>query len=214
MPARKLDGLANWRVDVPKNHVLFDEGDDADSLYLIESGCMRLQINGEDGSRRIVAFLFAGDIFGVGLDHRRIATAEAVTATRLRRYPATSVRDLVSRSPDTAEALVMAAFNEINELSHRLCVMTQASAEPRLMWFLQWLSRRQGGAATVTLPMSRRDIADFLALAPETLSRTFASLEDEGLISVEARSCIRLLRGSKKRVAANGLDQHRSLQVA
>lgn len=210
-----LDGLTSWRVDAPKNQVLFDQGDTAEGLYSIETGCVRLQINGEDGARRIIAFLFPGDIFGISLDRRRIVSAEAVTPSRLRRYPATSIHALVSKNPEAAATLIMAVCDLACELSQQLSVAANAPAETRLMRFLQWLSGRQDGEATVTLPMSRRDIADFLSLAPETLSRTFANLEEDGLIEVEERSQIRLVRARKARaVAANGMDEGRALRMA
>lgn len=198
----------HWRVTAPKDHIIFDEGDASEAIYCIESGCVRLQINDEDGRRHIFAFLFPGDIFGMALDGRRAASAEAVVASELTRYPLSSMPLLMAQGPQALADLLNAASRLVSNLSHHLAIVTHAPAEERLMTFLTWMAERRSERDVLNLPMSRRDIADFLALAPETLSRTFSKLEAQGLFNCEGRHRIRFARPPRRgQVVPRGLER-------
>jgi CRP-like cAMP-binding protein len=179
-----LDSVPHWKVRFQKGHLIYDEGDPTISMYRIENGCVRLQVNGEDGERQIVTFLFPGDVFGFTLD-RRNSAAEAVTEVELTRF---ATQTLLEAGRDTSEIkieLINRANAMFNEVAHHLQRITHLPATERVIWFLDWLVFHQGGekgSTVVRLPMSHRDIADFLSLKPETLSRVVKQLTDKGAI--------------------------------
>lgn len=168
----------------PKGRVIYDEGEPPKAFYRVETGCVRLQVNCEDGHRQILAFCLPGDIFGVEFEGARPAAAEAAAACELTRFPIAALNE-GGLEAGSMTSLVSAASDMIVALSMHLKVLGHGSAEDRLMWFLDWLADRQGVSrhgGVVLPPMSRRDIADFLGLAQETLSRTFTRLEALGLL--------------------------------
>ena len=200
-----FDGLKRWRISAPKGRVIYDEGEEAEAFYRVESGCIRLQVNREDGGRQILAFHLPGDIFGLDGDGHRHAAAEAATRSELTRFQAAPPLGM-NTNPGAAAAVARAACEMINALAGHLMGLGHANAEDRVRWFLTWLSEQQGAGVRrmpVHLPMSRRDIADFLDLAPETLSRTMRRLETLGEIEVMGMRRV-VLRGSVRRPSDRG----------
>jgi len=144
----------------------------------IFSGCVRLQVNGVDGGRQIISFLFKGELFGYAVGRRRIA-AEAVTETVVRCWSISSILALGTRSPGLAIALVGVADRHFGDIAQHLQRVTHLSATDRLRWFFSGLVSCDGlrkGNGHLELPMTRRDIADFLGLTAETLSRSILEL--------------------------------------
>lgn len=141
-----------------------------------------------DGHRQIVAFLFPGDTFGCCID-ARVSSAEAVTDVQLTRYALQSVMELSTRSTEVVFNLLRAANHMYGDLAHHVEQVAHLPAAERVLWFFTWLACHQGRAegAPVELPMNRRDIGDFLGLAPETLSRIITDLKDSGVLSVQGR---------------------------
>lgn len=186
MPLTELEPVQSWRVTAPKGRGIYDEGQPPEAFYRVESGCVRLQVIGADGRRQILAFFLLGDVFGLDCGDCRQAAAEATVKTDLTRYPIAAVERLLGSNPAAATRLMTAACDMVHALSAHLVGMGHASAEERAMWFFEWLSGRQGAArgAPLDLPMNRRDVADFLGLAQETLSRTLTRLEERNLIGV------------------------------
>lgn len=182
-----LDQLRHWRVAAPKGRVIYDEGEAPKAFYRVETGCVRLQVNCDDGHRQILAFCLPGDIFGVEFDGARTSAAEAAATSELTRFPICGLTEGTSLAAKSMTSLVAAASDMVLTLSMHLKGLGHGSAEDRLMWFLDWLADRQGVSregGVVQPPMNRRDIADFLGLAQETLSRTFARLEVQDLLRV------------------------------
>jgi CRP-like cAMP-binding protein len=186
-----LDRLHHWRVTTPKGRMIYDEGETPSGFYRVETGCVRLQVLREDGRRQILVFCLPGDVFGVELDTLRPMAAEAAARSELTRYPMAAIRN-AGMEPGGVAGLIGAASSMVSALSTRLKGLAHASAEDRLMWFLDWLARRQNAdrlGGLVHAPMSRRDVADFLGMAPETLSRTYASLErSRGILVIDAQT--------------------------
>lgn len=181
-----LDELRQWRVTIPKGRMVYDESDTPKAFYRVESGCVSLLVHSEDGHRQILAFCLPGDTFGLDLAGARATAAEATTASVLTRFPLAVLTD-GGLNARTMTGLVAAATDMNVSLSMHLRGLGHVLAEDRLMWFLDWLADRQSVSrhgGLVQPPMSRRDIADFLGLAQETLSRTFARLEVQGLLRV------------------------------
>ena len=181
-----LDEATRWPVHYRKGRLIYDEGEAPKAVYRLDKGCVRLQVNGPDGDRQIVAFLFPGDLFGLCVD-RCNSSAEAVTDVDLTRYALQSVLELSTRLPEVSIRLMRSAETRYGELAQHVWQIAHLSAPERVLWFLHWLGAREPGRSggLVRLPMSRRDIADYLGLTQETLSRVFRQLLTTG--EVEAR---------------------------
>ena len=187
-------GAPSWLVRYASGQIVFGQGDHATLMYRVESGCVRLQVNSAEGTRQIVSFLFKGDLFGYGIEDREIS-AEAVTDTVLRCWTTSSVLTLGTRSPEVVITLIKAADHQVGEIAHHLDKVTHLSAPDRVRWFLSGLVNCHGlrkSNGHLELPMSRRDIADYLSLSAETLSRVFNDLETEGFLEREGRRGLRL----------------------
>jgi CRP/FNR family nitrogen fixation transcriptional regulator len=177
---------ALWReVKYRKGSEIFGEAEPADYVYQIRQGAVRTYKRLCDGRRQIGAFHLPGDIIGVedGTVHRFAAAAIVDTtvgvATRRRLFAgraeggisaANNIRDLVTRALERAE-------------NHLLLLGRQNSVE-RVAAFLLEIDRRLKQPKVMVLPMGRRDIADYLGLTVETVSRALSILRDEGVLNV------------------------------
>jgi len=187
-------GAPNWVVRYSAGQVVFDEGDPASVMYRVESGCIRLQVNGVDGARQIISFLFNGDLFGYGVEDRKIS-AEAVTETVLRCWKISTVLTLGARTPEVLISLIKAADSRVSEIAHHLANVAHLSAADRIRWFLSGLVNCHGlhrSNGRLDLPMTKRDVADYLGLSAETLSRALNDLETEGFVQRDGKRGLRL----------------------
>jgi len=181
--AKTLEGANRRLIKAHRHKPIFHEGEPSDALYRVEEGCVRLQVESAEGEREVVSFLFPGQIFCAGFDVHW-ASAYAVTDTTLSAFGISAVWDHLAQNPTAAIELLQESDALLNDMAHHL-TLCHARASSRLRWFVRWLAVRVGQDANgqVPLPMSRRDIADFLGIAPETVSRTFAVLEGRGELS-------------------------------
>lgn len=175
-----LEGIGPRPLKVGRRQAIFHEGEVSDALYRLDQGCVRLQIEGDEGRREVITFIFPGEIFSAGYEVRW-ASAYAVSDSLLSVYSMSAVLDHARRTPSAAIALLSASDALLDDIAHHLA-LSHAMASVRLRWFLQWLSDRikLHDTGAIPLPMSRRDIADFLGVAPETVSRMFQRLERRG----------------------------------
>lgn len=193
-PDTRLDHIKHWHLAVRKGRIVYDAGDPTGAFYRVDKGCIRLQLMSEDGRRQILAFCLPGDIFGLEIGLAHSEGAEAAEDSQVSRFSTSAITDPPIDVAKVTGALG-AASDMISGLFTHLEGLGRGSAEDRLMWFLDWLAVRQDVARSgggVRLPMNRRDIADFLGLAQETLSRTFAKLEARNLIVASAGKTVRL----------------------
>lgn len=173
-------GAGRRQVLLDRGRRIFAEGDEASAIYRVERGCVRLQTHDEEGSRDVLAFFFPGDVICGGLG-THWATAETVNETVITRFSLSALMELMRGEPEAAMALLASAERALNELARHIGRVVHYSATDRLTWFLTWISERTATPSSAfEVPMNRRDIADFLGLAPETVSRTFAQLEASG----------------------------------
>jgi len=172
---------------------LFYEGDPADYVYEIQSGAVRLTRVLETGCRQVIAFGLPGDIVGFpdgGLHHTECDALTPVVVIAHRR----TALEAGEGDPKTHQRLFHAALREISTMQDHLMMLARKSALEKVASFLIALSQRigrcNGTVTAVDLPMSRTDIADFLGLAIETVSRTFSQLRQLGAIVLETPQTI------------------------
>src|SRR5690606_29680269 len=151
------------------------------------SGVVRLCKVTEDGRRQIVAFLTAGDIFGWTVQDHYSFSAEAVTLVSAVKYSRSRIEALARTDPAVGRRVLVLLSSQLTLAHDHLLLLGRMTAAERISTFLLTMTRRRTGrlpdARTVELPMNRRDMADYLGLTTETVSRTMSAMKREGLIS-------------------------------
>jgi CRP/FNR family transcriptional regulator len=179
--------IAVPRVMQAREHIFF-EGDPKDHVYQVEKGTVCLYKTLPDGRRQIVDFAYQGDLIGLGGPGDHVFSAQAITLTRLRCLPAGLLHELAQNDPVVGMQLYRGLSDQLLAARDLLLTVGQRNATERLAALLLALSRRnergEGDPACITLPMTRADIADFLSLTIETVSRTFTKLRQSGIIEL------------------------------
>ena len=167
---------------------LYFEGDEVEWLYQITSGVLRLTRMLADGRRQVIAFGYPGDIVGFPSDGMHHTDCQALTDAELQPYRRSAL-DSGSGNAELHAALLDAALREISAMQDHFMMLGRKSACEKLASFLCVLADRvgegDGSAKRIKLPMSRSDIADFLGLTTETVSRTFTQLRKSKIIAIE-----------------------------
>jgi CRP/FNR family nitrogen fixation transcriptional regulator len=175
-----------------RNTEIYGEDEPAEYLYQVVSGAVRTYKILEDGRRQICAFYLPGDIFGFEGADSHMASAEAVGETRLLVVKRSAIMARADREKDLARQLWEATARELRHFQEHMMLLIK-SAEERVAEFLVEMARRSSRTAYVDLPMSRQDIADYLGLTIETVSRTFTQLEQSGMIALPTSRRVELL---------------------
>ncbi|WP_213738097.1 helix-turn-helix domain-containing protein [Bradyrhizobium sp. dw_411] len=161
---------------------IFGESEPAEYVYQVADGAVRSYKLLSDGRRQIGAFHLPGDIFGLenGGVHR--FTAEAIVNTTVRLVKRVSLAHVAEQDVTVAHDLLnMTAINLQHAEDHMLLLGRKTSLE-RVAAFLLEMDRRLTAAGVMALPMCRRDIADYLGLTLETVSRALSVLHDKGIL--------------------------------
>jgi CRP-like cAMP-binding protein len=177
-----LSGQTSRKLD-PGQH-LFHQGDDDRNIYKIESGLVRLYRILSDGRRQIISLRFAGDVLGFEAAAERQCSAEAITPVKVRSLDENSTYRRLRDEPALAPQLLSLLSQELESARGQIAVLNRRSAIEKLAAFILELHRRQGECGTVEIPLSRTDIADFLGLTIETVSRNLTKLRTRGIIEL------------------------------
>jgi CRP/FNR family transcriptional regulator len=194
-------------INVEPHCSIFDEADPADHVYTITTGTVKVYKLLGDGRRQITGFLFAGDFLGLTHNEAYAYSAETLVPTRLCRFPRQRLEALLGEIPLEQRLLAMAS-HELAAAQDQMMLLGRKSARERVVSFILMLSNsatRHGRLGDpVFLPMSRNDIADYLGLTTETVSRTVTLLKKQGLIELLDDKQIRLSRLAALREIAEG----------
>jgi len=172
----------------PAGTEIYAQGEVCNRLYRVEFGGVRIYRLLSDGRRQISAFQLAGETFGFEADSTHHFFAEAICASGIRMLQSKSAHDDL-----TIDFLPMALRSLLHAQEHLLVLGRQNSIE-RVAAFLLEMSERQGGLRQVELPMSRLDIADYLGLTIETVSRVFSKLKHRGVIRLPSLRSVEIVR--------------------
>ena len=181
------------RVTIPRGGAIFCQDEDADAWFEIESGVVRTSHLNRDGRRQLTGFFFDGDALGVENGRRHRVTAEAVTETVLIRWPRRRLEAAAGDDPTANARLRDMLGRALAAAEARILLFGLRRAAERLAGFLLWTERREAGAGRVRLPMSRYDIADYLGLTVETVSRTFTEFTRNGWIGLNGPHDVAIL---------------------
>ena len=170
----------------PGDSILW-QGDAATHIFEVVEGVLRVFRILTDGRRVITGFFYPGDILGVSLKDRYLYSAEAVTAAKVRRFPRKRLQDEMTQSPELRPQLFALLCDEMAAAQDQMVLLSSKSAEERVCTFLLSIARRKNSArqdaAVVEVPMTRLDIADYLGLTIETVSRAMSRLASLGVIA-------------------------------
>jgi CRP/FNR family transcriptional regulator len=175
---------AGQPVSIKRGHALFSSGDAADSVFVIGSGLVRTSMTLSDGRRQIIGFHEAGDVLGITWAEQHSLSAEAVNATQLLTVNRIWLHGILDLQPHLCLSLIPLAARWMDAARRHLVLLGRMTARERLCTFL--LERLKGESRVVELPMSRSDIADYLGLTIETVSRTMTQLRLDGVIRTAA----------------------------
>lgn len=182
-PLAAADSLAplGARMDFRRNEEIFCQEDEAEFVYRVVSGVVRTTRLADDGRRQIGAFHYAGDLLGLEDGAEHVFSAEALTDCSVLMIRRSTLEAEALRNSDVARALWTAGSRRLREMQSHLVQIGRKSAIERVAAILADLAGRDG-REEVELPMSRQDIADYLSLTIETVSRMFSQLQARNVI--------------------------------
>lgn len=175
------------------NRCLYFEGDEVEWLYQVNSGVVRLSRLMADGRRQVISFGYPGDIIGFPTHGRHHSDCESLTDVVLQPV---RVEHLVSgkNNPTIHGFLLQAALREIGAMQDHFMMLGRKSATEKLASFICAVAERVGvdlgGNRQIALPMSRSDIADFLGLTKETVSRALTQMRKSNIIAIHNKHTI------------------------
>lgn len=195
----RLDNTVRDKRVLDRGKTLFRQGDGFHALYVVRSGSLKTYVENAAGDLQVLGFHLPGEIVGVdGLTNDRyLCGAEALERSSICELPYTQLQHVVSEVPSLHRQLMRVISREVVAEQGHLVMMGKQQAQERLAIFLQSLAERYGrlsrDQATLTLPMSRYDIANYLGLVVETVSRLFSRMEAAGILAVN-RKTVRILQ--------------------
>jgi CRP/FNR family nitrogen fixation transcriptional regulator len=166
-----------------RNAEIYGENEPAEYLYKVVSGTVRTYKVLADGRRQIGAFYLVGDIFGLETGDDHTFSAEAVSDAKVLVVKRSALVALAARDNDVARQLWALTARELGRVQNHILLLIQ-TAQERVAGFLLEMAERVSASNAVELPMSRQDIADYLGLTIETVSRTLTLLENAAAIEV------------------------------
>ena len=178
-PTISRDGMG-VRMQYNRDEEVFGEGEASRYVYRVLSGAVRTYRLLSDGRRQIVEFHLAGDLFGLDGDARHALGAEAIRASTLQVMRRDAFLNESGTGAQTAISTLLKKFQRAQ--AHMLLLGRHTACERVAAFLLDFRDRAK--TATIDLPMSRQDIADYLGLTIETVSRTFTQLQCSGLIDL------------------------------
>jgi CRP-like cAMP-binding protein len=175
--------LMGATIDYDRNNEIYGDGEPSEYIYKVVSGAIRIYKILDDGRRQINGFYLPGDIFGIEVTDNHHFSAEAVVKSRLLVVKRSTVLALAARQYEIANELWSVTARELGHVKNLMITLGRKSAHERVAAFLLEMTKRFRNL-TIVLPMSRQDIADYLGLTIETVSRTFTQLESERAIEL------------------------------
>ncbi len=179
---------------------VFGEGEEAEYVYQIISGAVRTYKLLSDGRRQISSFHLPGDMFGLenGPTHR--FTAEAVVETKVRITKRRSLLETIANREEGAAKVIGLVTQNLQHAENHMLLLGRKTALERVAAFLVEMDERLSRPNVMILPMSRRDIADYLGLTLETVSRAFSILRDDGMLQFDGPTQRRVVLTDRRRL--------------
>lgn len=208
----RLDRVVRRRKPLERGDILFDVGSSLPSLFVVRSGSLKTWSSMPDGEVQVLGFHLPGEIIGfdglLGEPHR--SSAEALEHTSVCEVPFDRLSEIASSVPGLQQQLYRVMSREFNREQQHPVMMGRKQALSRLALFLHSLSERRRAtgydATELRLSMSRQELANYLGLVIETVSRLFSRLQSQGAISVD-RKTVRIIDSRMLEALAHGHDE-------
>jgi CRP-like cAMP-binding protein len=181
---------------VPARAVIYREQSAASWIFINVKGVVKTFKDLRSGRRWVTAFLYPKDLFGLAKNGLYIRTAQAITAATLYRIESEALIDLLRRDAELQYQFLCKVTHELREAQRQAITVGRRDAPGRLAMFIQYLERSccdRHNVRDVELPMSRSDIASYLGLSLESVSRAASKLQRRGIVSFPTRHLARIL---------------------
>jgi len=206
MARDKLTALSRERVlssefRYHRGTEIFGEAEPAEYIYQIIEGAVRSYKLLSDGRRQIGAFHLSGDIFGLenGTVHR--FTAEAIVDTTVRFLKRQGVEAAAEGDVSVAHDLLFLTTKNLQHAEDHMLLLGRKTSIEKVAAFLIEMDRRSTAAGVMELPMCRRDIADYLGLTLETVSRAISTLQSQGILTFLGQTQRRIVLLNRNKLA-------------
>jgi len=178
---------------------LFDQYSEARGVYVLEQGVIMIERSSAAGRRQILGFSYPGDF--VGLTHNDFFeySVQSLTEARVREFPISAFSRFSDQSPELKANINRIGGGVFSHAIDQVFALGQKRAHERVCYLLLEIRDRGIGPDenTVELPMTRQDIADYLGLTMETVSRAMRRLRNDGIIEIESSQTIKLLQADE-----------------
>lgn len=194
------------RLRLPPRMTIYRADSAADSVFSIDEGAVKAYRALPSGERAVSAFLFAGDLFGLAENGRYVNSAQTLTVVTLYRLPVKDLTVLLKHDGNLQFQFLSKVTHELRESQRRVIFVSRRGAVGRLAMFVGWMAKResQGSGETVLMPMTRTDIADFLGLTLESVTRAAAELGRRGIVRFVDRHLAHIVDAGKLAKLAAG----------
>lgn len=188
-----MDSIVEQIKPLHKNDFLYRDGDKASAIFAVRSGCVKTVTESANGDEQIVGFHLAGELLGLDgfADGVFTCNAVALETSSVCELPLLQLEALCSEMPGLQRQMRRIMGKEVNAEHQQMLLLGKMNSEERLASFLLSLSsrmvERHWKGSEFNLGMPRQDIANYLGMAVETVSRLFASFQNEGVIAVDRR---------------------------
>jgi CRP/FNR family nitrogen fixation transcriptional regulator len=180
-------------IHVAEGQEIFAEGDESDTFYKVVSGVVRVCKFLSDGRRQIEEFHVAGEMFGFEIGTERVMSAEAINDCTLVSYRRRNIEQLAQKDETVSRQLFQFAMRSLAQAQHHALLLGRRGAAEKVASFILGWVERCAGDNMVHLAMTRQDIADYLGLTIETVSRSLSQFERDGVIALPSTRDLKVL---------------------
>lgn len=206
---RRLKGIATVR-HFGEGETIFSAEDPADVVGTVVRGAVKTYKLLPDGRQQVVGFLFPGDFVGSAIFGTNRCFAEALSPVELCVFPYAPLQRLMKELPALEHELLRRAHDDLDLAQEWMLLLGRKTAQERVATFLCLLfekaKKRGHCGAPIDLPMNRSEIADYLGLTIETVSRQLSKLKSAGVIAIHGSHAIELRRPNQLAELAAGAD--------
>jgi CRP/FNR family transcriptional regulator, nitrogen fixation regulation protein len=193
-PAAHIAGLMSSCREFARDAEIFQQNETVSNIYAVVSGAVRFTRLLRDGRRQIGGFYLPGDLFGLESEERHSFSAESIVNSKIGITKRSTFVQAAMQSHTLAHQVWMTTASHLHRAQGHMSVLGRGTAQERIATFLLDMDARLNSLGSIDLPMPRRDIADYLGLTIETVSRVLRSLERARIISIPDARRITLLK--------------------
>lgn len=188
------------RLHLPARMVLYREESVAHWVFIISHGVMKSFRDLPSGKRRVTAFLFPHDLFGLAESGHYVNTLQSVTPVTLYRIEMATLTAMLRRDSELEFQFLTKVTHELRESLRRGLIVGRRDAAGRVAMFLRMLEQRthaHGNTTHIEIPMNRSDTANYLGLSLEAVSRACRRLERSGVVAFDGLHAARIVNRAR-----------------